>query len=130
MVALCILLLLSFYAVSKDYKESLDYVVIIMGFGFPFYIILFFGRFTYSNENRISLLERYYKIEEDQIVGYLEDGTESRIKLNHVVKIYKTKDFVLVYLSQVTFLYLPKDAFKSEGDYIEAIRHIESKIEK
>lgn len=93
-------------------------------------MMFFYWRFAYSKENKIALLSRSFKIEEDQIIGYTEDGTESQIKLKHVVKTYKTKDFVMFYLSQATFIYLPKYAFKTEGDYSEAIRHIESKIEK
>lgn len=123
-------LLLSFFALSKDQKEALDFFIIIMGFTFPFYMMFFFWRFAYSKENKIALLGRSFKIEEDQIIGYTEDGTVSQIKLKHVVKTYKTNDFAMLYLSQATFIYLPKYAFTTEIDYKEVIHHIESKIEK
>lgn len=126
---ICVILVGS-YAITRDNKESLDYFFIILSITFPFYIMLIHWRFANAKENRVALLGRSYRIEEDQIIEQLEDGTESQYKLKHVVKTYKTSDYIMLYLSKVTFLYLPKDAFKTEDDYGEAIYHIESKIEK
>lgn len=119
---------LSFLILYMDKVDTFSYFIVFFPLIFTLYIFFYFRRFVYAKENRIFLIGRYYEIDNDLMVGFVEDGTQSQIKLEHFIKMYKAKNFILLYLSQISMIYLPKDAFASQDEYDEVIKIIEHKI--
>jgi hypothetical protein len=100
----------------KDVLGDFDIFYIIFSIVFPIYFIFYYWRFANSKENKIFFLERYYTIDENKIVGFLSDGTESIIKSEHFIKFLEVKESFLIYISKNQFLYFPKNAFKTIED--------------
>lgn len=121
---------LSVFQLYRGDLTTLSYFFIFSPLLLAIYVFFYFRHFAYAKDNRIYLLSRYYEIDSELMIGFLEDGTQSQIKLDHFIKIYKTKDFILLYLSQISMIYLPKYAFRSSDEYDEAVRVIEESIKK
>jgi len=85
---------------------------------FPLLFLFQNWRYAHSKDNKIFLLERYYQIDNEKIVGYLSDGSESLMKLENFNRIAQTKKYYILYLSKNQFIYFDKDSFKSEHDKI------------
>lgn len=98
-----------------------------------FYPILFLYRYwSYANskDNKIYLLERYFEIYEDRLVGFLEDGSESTIRCEHFVKFINLKNIYLLYISKNQFIFIPKDAFQTSQDKEWFEKNITLKIKR
>lgn len=102
--------------IFKDELNELDLFYIIFSIVFPIYFILYYWRFANSKENKIFFQERFYTVDEDKIVGFLNDGTENTIKNEHLIKFLELKEFILIYISKNQFLYFPKNAFQTSED--------------
>ena len=118
----------AFFAIVKDDKQTYDYFTMGLVFAYPVYMLFYFYRFCYSKENKAILLGRHYQFNNEDVETYVEDGSQSQIKLSHVTKIYRGKDYAMIYLSKITMLYLPKEAFDSEHTYHQLLAFIEAKI--
>jgi hypothetical protein len=111
--------LLWFFALINIFKSELNYFdiyIIIFSVAFPIYFFLWYWRFANTKENKIFFLERYYNIDNDKIIGFLNDGTENTIKKEHFIKFLELKESYLIYISKVQFLYFPKNAFQTVED--------------
>jgi len=73
-------------------------------------------RLTHTKENKALFIERYLTIDETYLCGYVKDGAESKVPLTNIVKIISTKTYFLLYLSKLTFIYLPYTAFVTPAD--------------
>lgn len=109
-------------------RESTEIFIMIFSFAYPFVIAFQYWRFANSKDNKVFLLEREYEISNDKIIGTLSDGTSSTILIEHFVKVLKLKTSFLLYISKTQFIYIPKDAFKTEADKIWFEQEIISKI--
>jgi len=72
--------------------------------------------YAHSKDNRIYLLGRYYEINSDQVVEWMEDGTSSTIKTERFIKVMKTTSYYLLYVARNEYIYLPVGAFQSLAD--------------
>lgn len=123
--------LITFVVVSnlvKAEKEPFEYFLIILSLSYPPYLLYYFWSFAYSKENKIIYLGRSYQFEENQLIINLEDGSQSEINLDYLVKIYKTKDYIMIYTSKITGYYLPKYSFENQDEFHRAVAFIEEKI--
>lgn len=123
--------LIAFIVVSnlaKDNKQPLEYFLTFLALSYPLYLIYYFWSFAYSKENKIIYLGHSYQFEENQVVVNLEDGTQSEINLDYLVKSYKTKDYAMFYNTKVTCFYLPKNSFENPDDFQRVVISIEKKI--
>lgn len=111
-------------------NDSFADFFVVFAISYPIYFLIFYWRYANSKDNKIFLLERYYGISEDKIVGILDDGTESPIKLEHFIKVVELKKFYLLYISKSQFIYIPKDSFKSESDKEWFVKEIVKRIGK
>lgn len=59
---------------------------------------------------------RYWEIDENFISIYYEDGSLSKFRFDHLIKVTKQSEFYLVYFSIQQFHYLPLAAFETEKD--------------
>jgi len=112
---------------NKDTFANLLIAFIIL-----FQLLLIFQYWFYarSKDNKIFFLGRYYEIDPEKIVGFLEDGTSSPIKIEHFVKAIKIDNYNLLYLAKTQFIYLPNQCFKCEADRQWFEKEILSKIKK
>ena len=122
--------LIALSTLINDDRQTSDYFTIGVAFAYPAYILIYFRRFCYSKENKVFLLSRHYQFNDEDVEGYFEDGTKSQIRLAHVTKIYRAKNYALIYLSKITMLYMPEEAFDSEHTYHQLLAYIESKISR
>ncbi|MEO8516776.1 MAG: YcxB family protein [Flavobacterium sp.] len=95
---------------------------------YPIYFLYRYWNFARSKDSAVFLLERYFDIYEDRFVGVLSDETESTIKFEHFIKQVELKNIYLLYISRNQFVFIPKDAFKSEHDKNWFEQNIISKI--
>jgi len=121
------------FAIRKLFKNHLntfDIYVIAISIILPIYCVIHFWRFSYSKENEIFFLERYYTINEEEFVGYLNDGNHNVIKNNYFIKYYEVYNSYLLYISKNQMIYIPKNSFKSTEDLNWFSEKILSKINK
>lgn len=121
-------ILLAIIAIAKDYKGAFDYFIIVFGFGYPIYLLIFFRNFAYSKENRIVLMSRHYEFHDEQLIAHTEDGTRSEILYKNFTKVINMKEFAMLYLSKASFVYLPKNAFEAEDDFKKVVKNIKQFI--
>ncbi|MGV8137142.1 MAG: YcxB family protein [Mangrovibacterium sp.] len=86
--------------------------------------------YSHSKDNKVFFLSRYYEIDKEKIVGFLEDGTSTPIKIEHFIRVIKIDNYNLLYLSKMQFIYLPKECFTSETDRQWFEEEVLSKIGK
>ena len=125
---LALLTIGSSFAISKPDVENLGVLALLV-----FLIVLqlfYYWRFAYSKQNKIFLLKRYYEFDDEKLVAFMEDGSDSIIKLNHFVKVYKNEKYILLFLSKTSFIYLPKIGFERESDYYEILGMVENGIKR
>ncbi len=110
------ILIVSFLISLTENKDNDDYFIIIFGFIYPLIILLQYWQFANSKDNKIFLLEKNYEIDNEKIIGNLNDGTSSTIMNNHFIKAIQLKKSYLLYISKTQFIYIPKNAFQTEQD--------------
>jgi hypothetical protein len=98
--------------------------LIIFSIIYPFFITWYFWRYTHSTSNKVFFIPRYYEISDDALISRMTDGSNSEVKLINFVKVYSTKYYSLLFLSKVGFIYLPKDGFDYEADYMDFINNL------
>ncbi|WP_207535708.1 YcxB family protein [Desertivirga arenae] len=114
---------------SKGFLDNVDRFVLFLVISYPVYLVIYFYRFSHSKENRAVLTRRTFSITSEELSAAMEDGGSSIIKMNNFVKIYKTKEYALLYLLKNSFIYLPKSAFGSEEEYKTVLSWVKAKIE-
>lgn len=110
---LFIALILISYSILRD---LINLILLILVTASPIITILQLYSISRSRSNAFLRNGKYYEIDSDKIVIKFEDGTDrplykSRFKQKHV-----TKDHYLLYLSDQSFLSVPKSSFKSKED--------------
>ena len=113
---LILIAVLGLFMLSEDNRDSRDLFFTIYIIVLPIYLIINAWRFANSKDNKLFLIERYFNIYEDKIVGILDDGSESSIKLENFIKVLEFKEFYLLYISKTQYIYIPKSSFKSLQD--------------
>jgi hypothetical protein len=65
----------------------------------------------------LNFVARYWEIDENFIAIHYEDGSLSKFKFEHLVKVTKQKEYYLLYITAAgQFNYLPIAAFETEKD--------------
>jgi hypothetical protein len=100
--------LIGLYSLCKENRDSFDIFFIFFAIFYPIALVIQYWRFANSKDNKLFLLERYYNIFEDKIVGILSDGTESPIKLEHFIKVIQMKRFFCFTLLRINLFIYPK----------------------
>ena len=116
-----------FFLVAER-REPIEIFIIVLTLGYPPLIAVQYWRFANSKENKIFLLERDYEIFDDKVIGNLSDGTSSTILIEHFVKVIRLQTSFLHYISKNQFIYIPKNAFKTEAEKIWFEQEIIDKI--
>ena len=114
----------------KPTRHSIENILMVLFFFYPFIIIGQLWRQAHAKDNKLFYIGRSFEITEDKINGLIEDGTESAVKFEHVIKIKILMNYYLLYITKNQFLYIPKDSFQSETDRVwfekEIIQQLQS----
>lgn len=113
---LTVLWLCCTYALFINEKDSFDLFIIFFSILYPVFLLIYFWNYAHSKDNRIFFLSRTYQIDSVKLIGKLNDGSESVINKNHIIKVLELKNFFLLYISQKQFINIQKNSFKSESD--------------
>lgn len=90
---------------------------------FTIILVTTYWQHAYSPKNKIFFKERYLEIDDDFLIGYLDDGTIDKINLDNIISFKKGKDCFLLYISKGQFLYTPFTCFEKDSD-IQALEKI------
>ncbi|MGV8094669.1 MAG: YcxB family protein [Mangrovibacterium sp.] len=108
-----ILVVILLFMENRDALANFLIVFIVL---FQILLIVQYWFYARSKDNKVFFLSRYYEIDTEKIVGFLEDGTSTPIKIEHFIRAIKIDNYNLLYLSKTQFIYLPNECFKSETD--------------
>ncbi|OUL31690.1 hypothetical protein BV378_01580 [Nostoc sp. RF31YmG] len=64
----------------------------------------------------LNFQSRYCEMDEDFFTIFFEDGSISKLRYEHFVKVIKKSEYYFLYITKVQFHYLPVAAFESEKD--------------
>ncbi|OUL28992.1 YcxB family protein [Nostoc sp. 106C] len=66
--------------------------------------------------SELNFQSRYCEMDEDFFTIFFEDGSISKLRYEHFVKVIKKSEYYFLYITKVQFHYLPVAAFESEKD--------------
>lgn len=107
-----------------------DSFAIVFTFVFVVFLMLYNYYFVNSRANKSFFSKRYFEVNDEFLSGYVKDGSEGKINLNNVVKVVKNKSYFLIYISKVTFYYIPLNAFYSSEDIDSLYALLRTKTKK
>lgn len=111
-----LLLLFFFLIIAQSRTSNLQIFLLVFIILYPAVVFIQHWKFARSKENKLFLLERYYDIYEDKIIGYLEDGTENVVRAEHFIKFVNLSDYYILYISQNQFIFIAKHSFQNKND--------------
>jgi hypothetical protein len=111
-------------------NDTFDIFFIVFAIIYPILLLIQFWRYVTSKDNKILLLERYYKIDHEKINGIIDTDTYSPIKIEHFKKVDLIRKTYLLYIAQNQFVYIPIDSFESDSDKVWFENEIIKKIKK
>lgn len=92
----------------------------IIGFGLMLavllYILAYYWDRTHAPDSEKTFLSRFYVIDKFFIRTKVEDGSERSMRWDSIVKLTETAKYYLLYTSPTHFMYIAKNAFRSEAD--------------
>ncbi|WP_242045677.1 MULTISPECIES: YcxB family protein [unclassified Calothrix] len=105
----------------------INIIVSIIQQQFSWWLLYFFGFLAYilsvpywlRLEGRTSALNfqnRYCEMDENFIAIFFEDGSITKLRYEHFIKVVKKGEFYFLYITKAQFHYLPIAAFESEKD--------------
>jgi len=92
-------------------------LLIIYALLYPSLVLFFLKRRFNANTNPAIYRKKYLTLDDNDLITYFEDGTESTVKLDTISRIYKNRKFTKAYISQNEFVYIPRNAFDSKKNY-------------
>ena len=125
-----VLFLISLVIKQQNYLEGFQEFFIIFSVLSPFFVVLYYWMFANSNQNKIYFLERYFEIDKEKIIIFLEDGTQSNLKMDVFVKVVDLKKMYLLYFSKTQFILISKDSFVNYTERKWFRRNIVDRIRK
>lgn len=112
----------------NDGVDSFAQFYVLFSIIYPIVLLYKYWAYANSKDNKIFLIERYFDIYEDRLVGFLSDGTENTIKTEHFIKLIDLENMYLLYIAKTQFIFIPKDSFKKEQDKEWFEKNIVAKI--
>ena len=100
----------------KPNIELIDILFIIFLFAAIIAQFVFMWYHASSKLNKKFLLKRSYSINNVAVTSEVEDGTQSELELQHVIKAKSMREHFLLFVTKNQFIFIPKNSFKSEED--------------
>ncbi|MGZ5243308.1 MAG: YcxB family protein [Bacteroidia bacterium] len=79
--------------------------------------LIYYVYFVNHKDNRNVFLKHTISFTDKEIKAISESGEVSTIGFDKIIKVKNRKEYVLLYINKVNFIYLPKSAFYSGDDY-------------
>lgn len=89
------------------------WLLVIVAEIFVFLAVL---RIAFHKDNQPYFQSRYMEIDDEFITATMQDGTQLKYKLSNIVKVRTIGNAYIIMVSANQFLYLPRDAFRSQAD--------------
>lgn len=87
-----------------------------IGLLYCIWLIIYFWFYANSKKNKIFFKRRRFEINDDFLIGYLEDGSLDKLKIDNIVKVIRKARYYLLYMSKSSFIYFPLEIFSSSED--------------
>jgi hypothetical protein len=113
-----IILLVFSMAVYQGVK-GINSTVLILGalpLAFFLYLVIRCWIHASSKKNALFYKERFFEIDTEYLVSFLEDGTTNKIKINNIARVVKKGGSYRLFLTRKQFIYIPLNAFRTNGD--------------
>ena len=94
---------------------------------FDFNYIIYFWRYSKNKNNNNFYKKTKITIEDEFIIGNFEDGSDSKLNLNNIIKIIKILNYYLLYVSNNNFIIIPLMAFNNNEDLDIFINFLKTK---
>jgi type VI protein secretion system component VasK len=113
-----IILLVFSMAVYQGVKGVNSTVLILGALPLIFFLYLVIRCWFHasSKKNELFYKERFFEIDDDYLVSFLEDGTINKIKINNIARVVKKSGSYRLFLTRKQFVYIPLNAFRTNGD--------------
>lgn len=108
------------------YLNPTDSLTLYFGIFLVLYFLILFlayWRFSHNKENKAFYQKISFTIDKNFLNFKQEDGSEGKKNLDRIIKVVKTPNYYLLFVSKIQFLYFPSNAFKSSED-LEAFEGI------
>ena len=125
---LVLILLLAVIMIILPGWDDFETFFLVMAVLYPMYLVWYYWRYAHSKDNKIFYIKRHFKIQEDGIEAFFDDGTVHPIKLEYFIKAEQIKNNYLLFISKSSFVIFPKEVFESEEDLKWFEDHILMKI--
>lgn len=94
---------------------------------FSWWLLYFLGFIAYivsvplwlrlqGRTSELNFQSRYCEMDEDFFAIFFEDGSITKLRYEHFMKVVKKGEYYFLYMTKVQFHYLPVAAFESEKD--------------
>ena len=105
------------------------YLLLILIFlVFPFLLMIKYFEYIAYPQNRWNILDKYLIIDEKEIVFHFTDKSLDRFLWSDIRFFKMRKAAFLLYTDKSRFIYIPKDAFGLNEEYLYFYRHMLTKI--
>jgi hypothetical protein len=113
-----IILLVFSMAVYQGVK-GINSTILVLGalpLAFFLYLVIRCWIHASSKKNELFYKERFFEIDDEYLVSFLEDGTTNKIKINNIARVVKKGQCYRLFLTRKQFIYIPFNAFRTKGD--------------
>ena len=113
-----IILLMFSMAVYQGVKGINSTVLILGALSVAYFLYLMIRCWIHasSKKNELFYKERFFEIDDQYLVSFLEDGTTNKIKINNIARVVKKGGSYRLFLTRKQFVYIPLSAFRTAGD--------------
>jgi hypothetical protein len=105
-------------------KDKVLILLIVVGFGYPVFIIVYLYFWVRSSENNQIYQERKFTFFDDKLMVETQNGAKTEFPYSEIVSVREKNNIFLIYITKSQFFYVPKNAFKSDLDFEGFIQKI------
>jgi hypothetical protein len=105
-------------------KDKVLILLIIVGFGYPVFIVAYLYYWVRSKDNNQIYQERKFTFFDDYMMVETQNGAKTEFPYSEIHNVIERKNVFLIYISKTQFFYIPKNVFKSDIDFEGFIQKI------
>jgi hypothetical protein len=105
-----------FLYIFKQQESSIAWMIVC--FTYPFVIYIYLYRFAHSKDQAGFLSEKQLFFDEEKIKLVESDGTNGSFPFSRIWSVREEPSFWMLYLSKSQFIYVPKNIFYNEEDFL------------
>ena len=111
-------LIIILYAIGSLFHEAgcLSVIFLLIGFMFPFTIILSYWRYIKSQNNQWLFNDVYFQIEPNKITKISDENTKASVSTDYLFRVEILQKMYLLLIADNHVLHIPINAFKTKAD--------------